>query len=150
MKNIAQINTNSQEELKSNKIFATSKAFNSSKSKDTKELQRSIHGELAYSMSRKIVDDTGLKGNYGNVMGMRKHSNAAAQKEVAMGIYKAPVVQDRYKKVISHFKKAKLSNTNESSTLLQDAGQALNSSLNSAGAHRKGYGYQNITSASKQ
>lgn len=78
IKNIAQLNTSSQEELGHAKIFATSKAFNSSKSKEKVDLQRSIHGELAYSMSKKI-DDPGIKGNYANIIGMRKPSNAKAQ-----------------------------------------------------------------------
>ena len=54
-----------------------------------------------------------------------------------MGIYKAPVVRNRYKKVISHFNKPKLSNTGESKGQLQELGPNVNTSINSAGAHRK-------------
>ena len=64
---------------------------------------------------------------------MRKHSNVAAKKEVAMGIYKAPVVRERYKKVISHFNNKKLSNNGDSKVLLQDGGPSIDKSLNSAG-----------------
>lgn len=65
-------------------------------------------------MSRKLDGDRPSYVN--NVIGMRKPSNAAVKKEIAMGIYKAPVVRDRYKKVIQHFNKAKLSHTGESNS----------------------------------
>ena len=83
------------------------------------------------SGSRRLDGERPSYGN--NVIGARKPSNAAAQKEVAMGIYKAPVVRDRYKKIISHFNNAKLSKTgeNNSKVLLQDGGPSM--SLNSVG-----------------
>ena len=83
-------------------------------------MQRSIHGELAVSMSKRLEGERPSYGN--NVIGTRKCSNVAAKKEVAMGIYKAPIIKDRYKKIIKHFNKVKHSQTGETNgkVLLQD------------------------------
>ena len=53
-----------------------------------------------------------------NIIGARKRSNVEQQKEVAMNIYKAPVVRDRYRKVISHFHRTKLSAAGENQVKL--------------------------------
>lgn len=42
-----------------------------------------------------------------NIMGMRKMSKHAADKQKSIEVYRAPVVKERYKKVISHFNKTK-------------------------------------------
>ena len=55
-----------------------------------------------YSPSReneKTVDQETTKRE----VKFRKHSQVAARKQVAMGIYKAPVVKTRYRKVVNHF-----------------------------------------------
>ena len=47
------------------------------------------------------------------VMRMRKFSHLASRRQVAMGIYNAPVVSNRYKKVVNHFQNKSKSNAVE-------------------------------------
>ena len=47
------------------------------------------------------------------VIKMRKFSHLASRRQVAMGIYNAPVVNSRYRKIVNHFHNKSKSNATE-------------------------------------
>ena len=64
------------------------------------------------------------------VIRMRKFSHLAARRQVAMGIYKAPVVSNRYRKVVNHFNNKAKSTANDGKLASNDPTLNPNSSIN--------------------
>ena len=64
------------------------------------------------------------------VIRMRKFSHLAARRQVAMGIYKAPVVSNRYRKVVNHFNNKAKSTVNDGKFATSDPTLNPNSSIN--------------------
>ena len=64
------------------------------------------------------------------VISLRKHSHTAARKQMAMGIYKAPVVKNRYRKIVNHFHNKPKSFANEGKNNTPEMTTTLNSSIN--------------------